>query len=225
LNGVNRSVNKGLKYNLELRWWFYKIDGIFYGYDHTNYSEIPVYDDYGIFDGFEHINYNGIHVEYDYVLGINADEFEDMISFDGYDDIEYEFELNGNRSGNHISIDGYDHIMYYFHLNIIEEYEIIILDDDNFNNGPPPTSKYAIESLPTHVIYIESECACCCICIDPIRAGDEAKILPCNHFYHSEGIIKWLGISNFCPLCWYQLPSNVDGDQHQNWKVDNGIYF
>lgn len=200
---------------VELRWRFYRIDGIFDEYDHTDYSEISVENHYGLFDRFEHIDFGEIHVEDDdYVLGSSADEFGDLISFDGHDDTEYEFALNADEFGG----DGHDDIVSEFPLNAADEYEIIVPDDDNFNSGPRPASKSAMESLPTHVISVDSADAdaCCCICTDPIDVGDEVKTLPCNHFYHSECIIKWLGISNVCPLCRYELPSDIHEDQRQN---------
>lgn len=197
---------------VELRWRFYRTDGIFDEYDHTDYSEISVENDYGLFDRFEH---SEIHVEDDdYVLGSSADEFGDLISFDGHDDTEYEFALNADEFGG----DGHDDIVSEFPLNAADEYEIIVPDADNFNSGPRPASKSAMESLPTHVISVDSADAdaCCCIYTDPIDVGDEVKTLPCNHFYHSECIIKWLGISYVCPLCRYELPPDIHEDQRQN---------
>jgi hypothetical protein len=134
---------------------------------------------------------------------------------DGYGQIDYaafntedEFDSNANEFG-----DGIDYV---FDSNAEEEYEIIFDDDDdNFNRGPPPASKSAIESLPTHIVCVDSGDAYCCICTETIPIGDEAKILPCNHYYHSACIIKWLGFSNFCPLCRYKLPSDVHEDQQQ----------
>ena len=96
-----------------------------------------------------------------------------------------------------------------------EDYGMIFEDDDGLSRGPPPAAKSAVESLPTHIICLDSEVGFCSICIDPIAIDDEAKTLPCNHFYHSKCILKWLGQRNFCPLCQSELPSDVDEDHQQ----------
>lgn len=214
---------------IELRWRLYEHDfGFNDGYDHIDYSEFDIGNHYVI-------GYSPLHTEENYVFNSNAREFGNMISFGGHDYIEYQFPLNTTEEyedvdefalnagaqeyvsgfGEIINFDGYGYIVYDFPLNAAEEYEIIVPDDDNFNSGLHPASNSAIESLLKHVISFDSGDECC-ICTDPIAVGDEAKILPCNHFYHSECIIKWLGISNACPLCRYQLPSKANEDQRQN---------
>ena len=91
---------------------------------------------------------------------------------------------------------------YEFDLIAEDEHGMIFEDGDNvFSRGPPPTAKSEIESLPTHIIFLDSGVGFCGICIEPIAIGDEAKTLPCNHFYHSKCILKWLGQRKFCPLC------------------------
>ena len=42
----------------------------------------------------------------------------------------------------------------------------------------------------------------CPICLDDFKDGDEIRILPCKHEYHSSCIDQWLTTrKRFCPLC------------------------
>lgn len=41
----------------------------------------------------------------------------------------------------------------------------------------------------------------CSICLCPYQDKESCRRLPCNHFYHSECIDKWLNQVNQCPLC------------------------
>ncbi|GFS33512.1 hypothetical protein Acr_00g0028910 [Actinidia rufa] len=47
----------------------------------------------------------------------------------------------------------------------------------------------------------------CAICQEEIVVGsDDIKRMPCNHVSHGGCIVRWLGVSCFCPLCRFQLP-------------------
>lgn len=41
----------------------------------------------------------------------------------------------------------------------------------------------------------------CAICLAQYEADETCRRLPCDHFYHSECIDKWLNQVNQCPLC------------------------
>ncbi|KAK6106459.1 TRC8 N-terminal domain family protein [Brugia pahangi] len=43
----------------------------------------------------------------------------------------------------------------------------------------------------------------CAICLSDIL--EDARITPCNHFFHSECLKKWLYVKQVCPLCYSDL--------------------
>ncbi|CAK8576258.1 unnamed protein product [Lathyrus sativus] len=49
----------------------------------------------------------------------------------------------------------------------------------------------------------DSEVMTCSICLEELLVGSKAIQLssPCLHIYHEDCILKWLDISNTCPLC------------------------
>ncbi|KGN61460.1 E3 ubiquitin-protein ligase RING1 [Cucumis sativus] len=48
----------------------------------------------------------------------------------------------------------------------------------------------------------EEEIGDCSVCCEEIkRKGGEVRRIPCGHVYHKSCILKWLEISNSCPLC------------------------
>lgn len=88
-----------------------------------------------------------------------------------------------------------------------EELDHVIsqLIDQSTNQGAPPASDTAIESLPkikisTDMVDTEGK-ADCSICMDPAELGSEVTQLPCKHWFHSECIKLWLKQHNTCPHC------------------------
>ncbi|CAA0809431.1 zinc finger (C3HC4-type RING finger) family protein [Striga hermonthica] len=76
----------------------------------------------------------------------------------------------------------------------------------------PPASKASIESMPTVQINdghisVESHCA---VCKDPFELGTEAREMPCKHLYHPDCILPWLALTNSCPVCRHELPTDID---------------
>lgn len=61
----------------------------------------------------------------------------------------------------------------------------------------------AIEMLPVRTIQTpETEHTdVCSICHDVWKVGDEAKTLPCFHFFHTPCINQWLQSKLTCPIC------------------------
>lgn len=43
--------------------------------------------------------------------------------------------------------------------------------------------------------------ATCSICLDDFQNGDKVRQLPCQHFFHSSCVDKWLALNHTCPLC------------------------
>ncbi|XP_061997920.1 E3 ubiquitin-protein ligase BIG BROTHER [Rosa rugosa] len=60
-----------------------------------------------------------------------------------------------------------------------------------------PTTKYKCGSFFSRKKSGER----CVICQARYKRGARQMKLPCNHFYHSECISKWLGINKICPVC------------------------
>ncbi|CRG83919.1 Mitochondria fission 1 protein [Talaromyces islandicus] len=88
-----------------------------------------------------------------------------------------------------------------------EELDHVIsqLIDQNTNQGAPPATESAIQSLPkikinTEMLGTEGR-AECSICMDPVELGTEVTELPCKHWFHGECIELWLKQHNTCPHC------------------------
>ncbi|KAL9263810.1 putative E3 ubiquitin-protein ligase RHC1A [Drosera capensis] len=77
----------------------------------------------------------------------------------------------------------------------------------NDRRGPPPAPRSAIDSMPTIKItqsHLETY-SHCPVCKDLFELGTEARIMPCNHIYHSDCIVPWLAQHNSCPVCRHEL--------------------
>eukprot|EP01084_Bolivina_argentea_P297538 512616_1 len=69
-------------------------------------------------------------------------------------------------------------------------------------------SQQLLNTLPTHAYSIvnsdsatKEDVVSCRICLYPFEDGDQIKILPCLHKYHSMCIDHWLRHSVKCPMC------------------------
>lgn len=60
--------------------------------------------------------------------------------------------------------------------------------------------KKAGEELATHDEV-------CSVCLQGWENGQEAKILPCGHYFHPACADQWLLTNRFCPLCRFELPA------------------
>lgn len=47
----------------------------------------------------------------------------------------------------------------------------------------------------------------CAICMANIEEGDDSMVTPCNHYFHSECLERWMQEQYICPLCRHTLPS------------------
>ncbi|KAI0380076.1 hypothetical protein F5Y04DRAFT_105724 [Hypomontagnella monticulosa] len=73
------------------------------------------------------------------------------------------------------------------------------------SNAPAPASDEAIERLERKKLdeamlgpELKGECT---ICIDEMKVGDEAVVLPCKHWFHEQCVVLWLKQHNTCPIC------------------------
>ncbi|XXG94386.1 hypothetical protein Hte_000641 [Hypoxylon texense] len=80
------------------------------------------------------------------------------------------------------------------------------------SNAPAPASEEAIAKLPRKKLdeemlgpELKGECT---ICIDDMKVGDEAVVLPCKHWFHEQCVVLWLKQHNTCPIC----RAAIDGD-------------
>lgn len=77
--------------------------------------------------------------------------------------------------------------------------------------GPPRAPQSAIDALPTVKItraHIQTD-SHCPVCKDPFEVGTEARLMPCNHIYHTDCIVPWLEQHNSCPVCRHVLGSTL----------------
>ncbi|XP_073219822.1 uncharacterized protein [Cicer arietinum] len=97
---------------------------------------------------------------------------------------------------------------------ISEEWDLRIYSHDgnyifreNNNNNNNQSKLFGRENITRIKIeegapYFEKDLICS-ICLDELPVGSEVIQLPvpCCHVYHEECIMRWLDMSNICPLC------------------------
>lgn len=64
-------------------------------------------------------------------------------------------------------------------------------------------AKKALTRIPTKPVKtgdkeLDSDCA---VCIDPYKAGDIVRMLPCRHVFHKTCVDPWLLEHRTCPMC------------------------
>ncbi|KAL6883339.1 hypothetical protein ACP4OV_010753 [Aristida adscensionis] len=53
----------------------------------------------------------------------------------------------------------------------------------------------------------------CVICLDPIDADEELRVLPCRHAFHRQCVDKWFAIGNLvCPICKFEVAPELDAE-------------
>ncbi|XP_018647760.1 putative goliath E3 ubiquitin ligase [Schistosoma mansoni] len=67
-------------------------------------------------------------------------------------------------------------------------------------------AKKAVARIPIKTLHsgdweITSNCEQCAICIEPFKAMDNIRILPCRHYFHKLCIDPWLLEQRSCPMC------------------------
>ena len=49
------------------------------------------------------------------------------------------------------------------------------------------------------------------------EAGEEWKVLPCSHAFHTDCILPWVSEHNTCPVCRAELPTD-----DELWRLATG---
>lgn len=52
----------------------------------------------------------------------------------------------------------------------------------------------------------------CLVCLCDYAPEEEVRTMPCLHFFHKECIDKWLGKSNSCPICKFDIKNNYNSE-------------
>lgn len=113
----------------------------------------------------------------------------------------FEFLLNGNQG---IGLSRGANGDFFVGPGLQELLEQLSMND---RRGPPPAPRSAIDSMPTIKItqsHLRTD-SHCPVCKDQFELGTDARIMPCNHIYHSDCIIPWLVQHNSCPVCRHEL--------------------
>jgi len=61
-------------------------------------------------------------------------------------------------------------------------------------------SKIPIRNVKTSDKEV-TEADCCAVCIEPFKATDIARLLPCRHEFHKDCVDPWLLANRTCPMC------------------------
>ncbi|XP_007477835.1 E3 ubiquitin-protein ligase RNF181-like [Monodelphis domestica] len=86
------------------------------------------------------------------------------------------------------------------------------------NRLPPPAAKRAVENLPkTTITGAQADAGVKCpVCLLEFEEEQTALEMPCEHLFHSDCIVPWLGKTNSCPLCRYELPT--DNEDYEDYR-------
>ncbi|XVE83769.1 hypothetical protein DITRI_Ditri16bG0113000 [Diplodiscus trichospermus] len=78
---------------------------------------------------------------------------------------------------------------------------------EDIKPGPAPSSKASIEAIPR--IKAKGTGNDCSICLEELKVDEEAREMPCKHFFHSGCVEKWLLIHGSCPVCRFLMPAEA----------------
>uniref|UniRef100_A0A0A9WBW4 RING-type domain-containing protein n=1 Tax=Lygus hesperus TaxID=30085 RepID=A0A0A9WBW4_LYGHE len=60
----------------------------------------------------------------------------------------------------------------------------------------------------------------CSVCLEHLQANEEAKMLPCNHYFHERCIVPWLELRGTCPDCRRNLVPQSTNDDTEEFVID-----
>ena len=101
-------------------------------------------------------------------------------------------------------------------------------EEPRISTRPVPAPAAVRHALPVKTFVPDQEAgedACCPICFCEYVQGEKLSTLPCDHFYHSTCINKWLKRDASCPLCKYSLhsPRRQQQEQQQQRRPPEGV--
>lgn len=101
------------------------------------------------------------------------------------------------------------------------------VENENPIMGKPPAAKEVVKNLPVVVLSkedSEKNNVICAVCRDEMGVGEMARQLPCNHRYHGDCILPWLGIRNTCPVCRYELPTDDPDYERRKERIVGQVH-
>lgn len=76
---------------------------------------------------------------------------------------------------------------------------------DRLSRELTSAAQKALSKIPTRNIKNSdkevSEAECCAVCIEPYKASDVVRLLPCRHEFHKVCVDPWLLEHRTCPMC------------------------
>lgn len=76
---------------------------------------------------------------------------------------------------------------------------------DRLSRELTSAAQKALSKIPTRAIKNTdkevSEAECCAVCIEPYKANDVVRLLPCRHEFHKICVDPWLLEHRTCPMC------------------------
>ncbi|KAE8678999.1 Vacuolar ATP synthase catalytic subunit-related / V-ATPase-related / vacuolar proton pump-related [Hibiscus syriacus] len=141
-----------------------------------------------------------------------------MILFDLFNDealiVQGSFGFNNGQSSNPRSVVSFSDYLLGHGWDLLLQN---LSENDPSHHGSPPAKKEAVEAMPNVTIDDNVEC---CVCLEDIEMGSQAKEMPCKHKFHGECIIPWLELHSSCPVCRFLLPS--DDEKIEGNRTGNG---
>ena len=67
------------------------------------------------------------------------------------------------------------------------------------------------KKLRKEVMDVDTVCSqpSCPICSEDFIVGEQQLCMPCAHFYHEACVVPWLDAKKTCPICRYELTSDI----------------
>lgn len=76
---------------------------------------------------------------------------------------------------------------------------------DRLSRELTSAAQKALSKIPTRTIKNSdkevAEAECCAVCIEPYKASDVVRLLPCRHEFHKVCVDPWLLEHRTCPMC------------------------
>ena len=81
------------------------------------------------------------------------------------------------------------------------------LDQRNIAPQSRATPTEILAQLPTYPFQFRSGASCieCPVCLEPLKANETVRALPCCHSFHIQCIDPWLSSDHTCPVCKHDL--------------------